>query len=561
MVDDDATRRDPTSTPTVAEGPRRAPAPLRLTGNRYRVGARLGHGGMGEVLDAHDEQIGRDVAIKRILAATPAPGQVERFVREACIQGQLEHPSIVPVHELGRDVDGRPYFAMKKLAGTTLAAILRTQDATFPRQRLLRAFADVCLAVELAHTRGIIHRDLKPDNVMLGDFGETYVLDWGVAKLIGQRDEPERAASIGAFTAAGAAVGTAGFMPPEQARGDTDIDGRADVYALGCVLSRILAHEPARPIPPELEALQVRATQLDRAQRIASARELGDAVQRYLDGDRDLAQRRTIAAQHLETALAAFGSGDRAVAMREAGRALALDPALSTAGDLITRLMLEPPRESPPEVVREVELENANLTRRNARLGAYVYLTYLLFVPVLLAGGVDVRYAIALTVLGVLNAAYMWFVSRAGVPYVRWPTIVLNTVTIVVCARLASPFLLGPAIATVCALGLMTGSFVSRGYAIAVVVAHIAAMLGPWVAERLALVSPTTRIADGTMRLTGALFVSPVTTQIVLVAEAIGVVVIAVVLMRNLRTAERAARERVHLQAWQLRQLVSDRAG
>src|SRR5690606_2948073 len=123
-------------------------------------------------------------------AEAPTEDQMQRFLREARIQGQLEHPSIVPIHELGRDLDGRPYFVMKKLAGQTLSEILAAADRTaYPLQRLLRAFVDVCLAIEFAHTRGVIHRDIKPGNIMLGDFGETYVLDWGIAKIVGEVEE------------------------------------------------------------------------------------------------------------------------------------------------------------------------------------------------------------------------------------------------------------------------------------------------------------------------------------------------------------------------------------
>src|SRR5262245_47666793 len=140
-----------------------------ITGDRYRIGRRIGRGGMGEVLVAADEQIGREVAIKRMRAKDPPERAILRFEREARIQGRLDHPAIPPVHELGRDVDGLPFFAMKKLAGTTLAEILKAGESPkFPRQRLLRALADVCLAVEFAHTRGFVHRDLKPENIMLG---------------------------------------------------------------------------------------------------------------------------------------------------------------------------------------------------------------------------------------------------------------------------------------------------------------------------------------------------------------------------------------------------------
>ena len=171
-TDDDETER-----PTIDDGARGAAPEPRIGAERYRIGERIGRGGMGEVLAARDEHLGREVAIKRMRAEAPTAIQMTRFLHEARIQGRLDHPAIVPVHDVGFDGRGRPYFAMKKLAGTTLSAILKAREA--PRRRLLRAFADVCLAVEFAHVRGVIHRDLKPDNVILGDSGEVYVLDWG----------------------------------------------------------------------------------------------------------------------------------------------------------------------------------------------------------------------------------------------------------------------------------------------------------------------------------------------------------------------------------------------
>src|SRR5205823_4801203 len=142
---------------------------------------------------------------------------------------------------------GLPFFVMKKLAGTSLTRILVEE---FSLQHVLRAFADVCLAVELAHVRGIIHRDLKADNIMLGDFGEVYVLDWGVAKVTGEDDGDFGDVGTGSgehATGAGTAVGTPGYMAPEQVRGAPDIDGRADIYTLGCLLFEILAGDPLHP--------------------------------------------------------------------------------------------------------------------------------------------------------------------------------------------------------------------------------------------------------------------------------------------------------------------------
>src|SRR5262245_24046955 len=186
MVPDDT---DPDATegsadqPTVAEVPSVRTPRMTLDGGHYRLGEKLGSSGMGEVLAAHDTLMGREVAIKRLLDDRPSVEVAARFTREAQVQGRLDHPSIPPVYELGRDGQQRPYIVMKRLSGTTLAEILSQAEAgtaPYEREKLLRAFIDVCLAIEFAHTRGVIHRDLKPANIMLGEFGEVYVLDWGV---------------------------------------------------------------------------------------------------------------------------------------------------------------------------------------------------------------------------------------------------------------------------------------------------------------------------------------------------------------------------------------------
>ncbi|MEO7729385.1 MAG: serine/threonine-protein kinase, partial [Kofleriaceae bacterium] len=193
----------------------------------YELGELLGRGGMGEVLLAHDGVIGREVAIKRMRHADPTPEAETRFVREAKIQARLQHPAIVPVHELGRDEAGRPYFTMKRLAGRTLQELLGE-----PMQRLLRAFVEVCLAVEFAHEHGVIHRDIKPTNIMLGDFGEVYMLDWGVALVLGDGTAKPSVTDIAALegeTQVGAVMGTPGYMPPEQALG-YQMTPAVDVY-------------------------------------------------------------------------------------------------------------------------------------------------------------------------------------------------------------------------------------------------------------------------------------------------------------------------------------------
>jgi serine/threonine protein kinase len=180
--------------PTLADTNQFATVAEPLMGERlarYEIRELLGRGGMGEVLSVRDEQMGRSVAIKRLRVENPPDELVARFLREARIQGRLEHPAVVPVHELSYEPGGQPFFVMKQLSGTTFQDVLpklalRDPRVTeqFGRQRLLRAFADICLAIEFAHTRGVVHRDLKPANIMVGDFGEVYVMDWGLAKVL-----------------------------------------------------------------------------------------------------------------------------------------------------------------------------------------------------------------------------------------------------------------------------------------------------------------------------------------------------------------------------------------
>jgi serine/threonine-protein kinase len=168
-------------------------ASLILPAAGYKLGHTIGRGGMGEVLAAHDTRIGRDVAIKRMRNHTPNKEAVSRFLREARIQARLDHPAIVPVHELGVDDNNRPFFTMKRCAGKTLARMIADGDSF---HRLLRAFVDVCLAIDFAHARGVVHRDLKPANIICGDYGEVYVLDWGVARVLADGPDTDAGSSI-----------------------------------------------------------------------------------------------------------------------------------------------------------------------------------------------------------------------------------------------------------------------------------------------------------------------------------------------------------------------------
>lgn len=231
-----------------------------LNGPRYEVGYSFNQGSMGAIHGALDRNLGRNVAMKVILGdGDPPREQLLRFVREAQVMGQLDHPNIVPIYELGVNDQNQLFYTMKYVKGMTLDFVLkriRRGDseiiAKFPLAQLLTVFQKICEAVAFAHSKGIIHRDLKPENIMLGEFGQVLVMDWGLAMILGQRDEETELASTGETGAAvepqklsgtilGDIMGTPQFMAPEQAAGkNTELDERADVFALGGILYNIL---------------------------------------------------------------------------------------------------------------------------------------------------------------------------------------------------------------------------------------------------------------------------------------------------------------------------------
>ena len=295
---------------------------------QFTLRGEIRRGGMGSILLARDHEVDRDVAMKLLLGDDPI--ERKRFMREATLTGSLEHPNIVPIHAMGRDVEsGHVFFTMKLIDGENLREILQQikkgsyQEEEWNWTRLLQIFVNICHAMEFAHSKNVIHRDLKPSNVMVGKFGEVQVMDWGVAKSIGgvsvddttrrktRKDTENQEDASGEWTADGDVIGTIAYMPPEQALGQVNkLDERSDVYSLGAILYEILCLRPPikgkdvaerlrkvedneiewptvvapeRHVPRDLCFVVMKALSKDADDRYQSVSALREEIDRYLE--------------------------------------------------------------------------------------------------------------------------------------------------------------------------------------------------------------------------------------------------------------------------------------
>jgi eukaryotic-like serine/threonine-protein kinase len=263
-----------------------------LSGTRYVLVGKLGQGGMSSVYRVTDTILAREVALKVIGFADSSGELATRLLQEAKVIAQLEHPGIVPVHDVGTLPDGRVFYTMKLVQGQRLDQRAAELEDLAVR---LRMFQKICEAVSFAHAHGVLHRDLKPQNVMVGPFGEVLVMDWGLSKLLRTENEsladelPLRTSPANqtsrTSTSHGTILGTPGYMAPEQARGEVvSLDRRADIYSLGEVLKFLLREGSLDPAPKALTAISGKALAADPQQRYDSAQELASDVARYLDG-------------------------------------------------------------------------------------------------------------------------------------------------------------------------------------------------------------------------------------------------------------------------------------
>ena len=563
---------------------------------RYAEQALLGEGGMGRVTRCEDRQIGRHVAVKRLLDERQDTLEQRRFLREARVQAQLEHPAVVPVYDLGLDRSGQPWFAMKRVSGVTLAEVIdelarcrdegRARPEAWGQRRLLTALSQVCLAVDFAHGRGVLHRDLKPENVMLGDYGEVYVLDWGLAK---QFERDTRRPSDPEGTQPGAVLGTPGFMSPEQVRG-MPLDARAEVYALGAILFELLTLEPLQPIAevsemlravveglveprpsvrtptmmvsPELEAIIVRALDPNPDARYPSARAMSEAIEAVLDGQRDMELRGKLATEHADTATRLLAAGRRREAMASIGRALALEPDDPRALALFRDLLTQPPEQRPPEVDAALERSMAQQRAWAGRVAAIAYPSFLLFIPLLWWAGLRslsaaLPFFAAMLVVGLL----CHFASRTGEAKRNHVLVIMlvSNIGIAALSTLFGPLVLLP---TVAAVNTTAYALIFTGWRrVASALAGILALVVPLGLQLAGVVEPSYAFVEGQMHvLPMAIELHELPTMLLLAASGAASVVTGAVTVGRLRTTLLEAEERLFTYTWQIQQLLPESA-
>ncbi len=578
---------------TETEGPRGVRAgsiaieDVTQVSGSYALGEVIGKGGMGEVLLAHDRRIGRDVALKRLRSASPAADELARFQREARIQARLEHPAIVPVYEVGKDELGRPFFAMKRAAGETLGEVLGRGDAS--RQRLLRAFAEVCRAIDYAHSRGVVHRDLKPANIVLGEFGEVYVLDWGIARVVEDGDDAVDTAD--ADTLEGATppahiLGTPGYVSPEQMV-EPAADRPADVYSLGAILFELLAGEPLHPrggaavastmsaatvsspaarrperlVPPELDRLCAQMLARVAADR-PTARRCAEQIEEYLDGDRDVARRRIMAHDLVALARDAYRERRGDDAMRAASRALALDPESRDAADLLMRVMLEPPVEAAPEARARVREADGEMVSQHSRAAMPGYLLIASFLPLLMWNGVRAwPLALGMSGLAVAMAAAAWDLTRRPHRSLGYMIAyaVGNALLIAVIGRFSGPWLVVPAVFAFVTSSVVTyPAFLARTWLLVGIM--LAGFLAPIGLEAVGALPRTWTLGEAGLLTSGhGMHLEGAPAVVTLLVASVATIVMAGLQSARVANASRAAHHRLVVHAHRLGQLLPAR--
>jgi eukaryotic-like serine/threonine-protein kinase len=541
-------RDEDTDTHTVTSSDQPLGAIRAFQAERYQPGVELGHGGMGVVYRCYDNRLGREVAVK---VQRNAEAERKRFVREARLHSRLQHPAIVPVYDLGTAHDGRDILVMREVEGQTLRKVLsmrkRGEPTTFGRAALLNAFQRVCMAIDYCHKKGVFHRDLKPENVMLGEYGEVYVLDWGLAMERG-----EASSRVG---------GTKGYTAPEQFAGTNS--ERGDVYSLGAILMEILGAED--DAPPELVAIARRSLADDPSLRPESARELAAAVEGFLEGERDLATRKKLADDAAREAMriaTTADAGARRAALQLAGRSLALDPEHAEARTVLHHVLTSKPAQLPREVEASTQDSTQAAIRASAAAGALGFVSLFVLAPFELAMGVldwpwfVVRLILAAcAVVACTGLARQWW--RASFLAVTG-AFAVSLLSMMSTSLVAGPFIILPSMAALIAacLGLLAG----RRWLVGTSLVAFTIIVVPLVLELVGVLPHSLAFtADGFVVKERLIALPEKLTLAYLLVKEISILGAVGAMMGRFHGAFQKTQQDLALHAWQLEQLLPSR--
>lgn len=586
-----------------------------LTGDylsRYQASGETSVGGMGTLTHLHDIWLDRRVVAKAIRSDHRHSDRVrQRFLREARVQGALQHPGIVPVFDIGVSPTGDAYFTMRRVSGLTLAQVfdrLRDSDPEmnerFSPRRLVGALSQVCQILHYAHCHGVIHRDLKPANIMLGDFGEVYVLDWGIAKVGAEPDlEPDEDSSPHntsgvrgtRLTHDGSVLGTPEYMPPEQKTRAEAVDARADVFALGAMLFEALTLEALRQggdvaqalaqvdedprvrerlerveeLDPEVVDICVAAMELDPESRLPGADALYRALEAYLDGAQDYERRRTEAARLVTKARTALdavadkpGERDqaRAAALADLGRALTLDPECAPALEVAMDIVLAEP-ETLPSGARE-ELDRALRTQAHGTARAAAGLGAIWIALVGLATLMGVRDWMPFALISACIATLVGYNASVAITgkhqrFMRGVVIVATFTAVATAGAFAGPFVVVPGVAILAGSAFIFVLRADRALRWLAIVSSVAAVAIPPLLQLAGLLPASYAFEHGALRiLPNAVGFPPnATLALIWLATTAAVVFSGLVVsyaVKRLTITQDAAL----LQAWRLRHLL-----
>lgn len=536
---------------------------------RYCETGVLGEGGMGRVSLVDDAVVRRQVALKRVRPdKQDQRAMAARFVEEARLQGRLQHPNILPVYDIGVDDEDQPYFTMRPIEGQSLAEALGEVDATARRREFLSGLSQVALAVDYAHRNDVVHCDLKPRNIVLGTFGEVYVVDWGAAHDL-RLSLRERASILS---------GSPNYMAPEQTDGRTHlIAATTDVFALGAIVFEVVrGHSLAESVrsasagadvfgdlPEPLGVLCQRATSTDPDHRYPSMREFHDVLQGFLDGELDgerkASESRRLASDAARSAELLSSSDneleERTHAVQAAGRALALDPSNPVAFEVFLDVLDTPMQEEPSEVVDMAADAQLERIRRLGKTAVFAYCGQLLHSPLFLAA--DVREP---------GYLYAFYASMAVATVVAlWTHLRPSEAKVALCLAVSSlgaaslTGLLGPlfvmpmvVIVNAATFGVM---FSGRKTALPTL-AGVLSLSAPYVGSKLGWLPDVYAFGGDSLVIQAGAFALDAGAEMILFAVnlvtlAFGSIVIAVLSLR-VRSVER----RLFAQTWHLRRLL-----